>query len=162
MIMNWWQGLTGRERIMVSVLGAIVIFVLGFVGIYQPTLAANATAESLFERKKTDRVSFQRSLTRYQLSALDEAVAGPASDPDIFRQDIAPLAQQFGLAVSRLQPTGEQHLIVTFDNALSADLFSFLIEAQTRPGGKIISANLNSRDGETVNAVIEFQGAGEL
>ena len=156
----WWQGLTERERVMLGVLGAVFVLVVGFFGLYQPVSSANASAKSAFERMSLNSATFQRSLTRYQLSALDEEVAGPAVDADAFRADIAPMARAFGLTVSRLQPTNDDHLLVTFEQAAPEDLFSFLIEAQSQPGGKVIAANLTGRDAGRINAVIEFQGAG--
>lgn len=161
MITSWWDGLTLRERVMLVVLATLLGITVLYFLIFLPMQSANANAKARFERSSMDSVVFERTLNRYQLSSIDSPVAGPAADADTFRSDIAPLARDFGLAVSRLQPTNDDHLLVTFDEAVPEDLFAFLMDVQSLPGGEVITANLNSRGANTVFAVVEFRGAGQ-
>lgn len=159
MIGSWWDELSQRERLMLGVLGVVLtVFVLFFL-VIMPLQTANQNAKNSFDARNEQSVAFQQALNRYQLASAGGFDAGPAPDADTFRADLTPLAGDYELSVSRLQPTGQGGLLVTFEDALPENLFAFLIDVREIPGGQVMSASISSRGESTVSAQIAFRGA---
>lgn len=155
---NWWQSREPREQVLIGIAALLTLVIIGVFGIYQPVKAANADAKLRLQNAAIDQALVRRGVQTLQGTAAIEAE--PAANADTFRTLVTRSARGSGLSISRLQNSGDGGLQIVFEDVDPVRLFTWLDQMSAEPGGKVVSANISSRDAGMVLATIELQSAG--
>ena len=152
---TWWNGTEPRERVLITLAFCLTVVIGLWFGIVSPLATAKAEAHRDLSQAIDDKALIDRGLLALQPT--HQGLAGPASDNDAFRSAVTRTAQRRGLAISRLQSGAEGTLQLAFSDVSPTEIYAWLEEISTMPGGEVVGATITSRD-EKVQAVIELQG----
>jgi type II secretory pathway component PulM len=152
---QFWKLREPREKILILIAGGLSFVVLVWFGVAAPLYQANMNAHRDLRQAIADRELIERSLAG--VTSRGPTAIGAATDFDTFRADVTRSAQQNGLAISRLQGNADGSLQLVISDALPSDIFLWLEEISTFPGGEPVRANLSVRD-DKLQAVIDLQG----
>lgn len=154
MIRSWWAQNALREKLLiVTALGISLLLLLWFGGL-NPLLQNRAEARLAYQSAQTDHAYIMRNIA---LLKSNDRGPGPASDNDSFRAEVTQIAQNRGLAIARIQSTQDGSVQLVFSDASPTEIYAWLQDLSSLPGGRAISASLTS-DEEQVEAVIRLQG----
>ncbi|MEL6226342.1 MAG: type II secretion system protein M [Pseudomonadota bacterium] len=156
MIQEWWVQREPRERVLLSVLAALVAMIVAFYGIWSPFAGARDAARSSLQSATVDARFVEQGLV--SLASSTTGGPGPAENVNAFRAQLTASAQTLGLSIARLQSGTDGTLQVSIDDADPTLLYSWLLGLDAQPGGRVVAATLTTRDNATVQAVIELQG----
>ena len=118
----WWSGRSERERIMLSIMGALVALLLFWLLLIRPIDAAKARAEQRLDvatlaagkvAAVADQVRVSRTRPAPAMSAVLPVVVGKA-------------AEGAGFTLSRLDPQGPDRVTIGISTARSPALFGWL------------------------------------
>lgn len=154
-MLQFWKLREPREKILIMVAGALSVLVLLWFGVAGPLYEGNVNARKDLQQAIADKTLIEQSLANVTLGK--QAPIGAATDFDTFRSDVTRIAQQKGLAISRLQGNADGSLQLVFNDASPSELFLWLEEISTYPGGEPVRANLSVRD-DKLQAIIDLQG----
>lgn len=154
-MMQIWSQREPREKILILIAAALSLIIIAWFGIVSPLRDANARAHNDLRQAIADKDLIERSLSNYSVSG--EASLGAAADFDAFRSDVTRIAQQNDLSISRLQGNTDGSLQLVFSDAIPSDIFLWLEDISTYPGGQPVRANLSVRD-DKIQAIIDLQG----
>lgn len=155
MIREYWSTREPREKGLLLIAGSLTFVIVLWFGVIAPLMAARADAKADLTRALGDQQLVVRGLA--SLGGGGASSLGPADDIDGFRATVTRMAQQRGLAISRLQGGSNGTLQLVFSDVTPAEIYIWIDEVSRLPGGNVIRANMTSRD-DSVQAVIELQG----
>lgn len=144
-MISWWNGLSGREKLMILTAGALSLgFVLWFLVIV-PMTEAKASAEREYQRMSADAIQVYSGLDDLQRRS------GPARGPvsasnESFELLLSRTASARGLDIVRLQPSGQQELTVWFEEANPQTLMSWLMDLDRSNAISVVRADLRKRN----------------
>lgn len=135
-MMNWWNGLSGRERGMMYLAGGLsALFGIYFL-ILQPLAAAKEDAQRDYRRMSADAQQVFAGLA--QLEVRSEAANGDVQGGnESLELLLSRTSSARGLQIIRLQPSGEGELTVWFDTANPQTLMTWLTELEQRYGAEV-------------------------
>lgn len=152
----WWESRAPREQALIALGGALLALVLLGQFVVAPALQARGSAADRYERAAA---LYDTVMARTPLAAATSSGAFEAVRIDDLRNTAADAARRRGLAVSRLQTSGDGGLVVGLEAADPQLLFAWLIEMRAAPGGEVSRATLTRVDSGQVRASVEFGGA---
>lgn len=141
---DWWQGLTGRERTMISVAGmltiGLLVYFLGFV----PLREAHASAEREYRRMSLEAQQVFQGIAQLEsnVAAVPVDVEGAGESLELL---LSRSASEAGLQIVRLQPSGNNQSTVWFDAANAQTLMLWLTELEARYGVGVQRAELRKQ-----------------
>lgn len=137
-LQQWWNGLEARERRTLLIGGVALALILFFFGIWLP---AHREADRLAERLAEQRALLAwMQQTGAEAQSLRAAGAGGAQPVGIGNQALFSFvdqsAREAGLAsaLRQVEPTGEQRVRVTLQQANFDLLMQWLVTLKTRHG----------------------------
>ena len=114
-IIDWWDGREPRERVLLSVLGAIVAIFIVIFGLILPLQSARANADASLNRAQADLVAVSR------LSSSDATTTRLPFDRSVLIQ----IANGADIKLTRVQPGSDGTLSVWIDDAQTQRLYGF-------------------------------------
>jgi general secretion pathway protein M len=140
---NWLDQLEPRERLLVLLAGALIVFAIIVVGGLRPLLAS--------ADRNAQRVDDQQQL----LTEIEQVAArlGPqrgrnvaAADGDslVLVVDRSTRARNLGAYLKRNQPDGDATIRLRFERAPFDDLVAWLAELQNQYSIGVVSANIDA------------------
>ncbi len=154
---EYWQSLTDREQLLLSVGGIVLAFTLVYFLVARPLVAYRAESERAYQAALSTFETVQ--LRAAQLAATE----AQASDPDKANSDVSlrvavsVAARQAGVTISRLQPSEDGTLTIWADGVQSQQFYRWLqILADNRGVGPSNVLLQKSSDGETLRAQVRF------
>lgn len=114
-IIDWWDGREPRERVLLSVLGAIVAIFIVIFGLILPLQSARANADASLNRAQADLVAVSR------LSSTDATTTRLPFDRSVLIQ----IANGADIKLTRVQPGSDGTLSVWIDDAQTQRLYGF-------------------------------------
>lgn len=159
-VMQWWQGLSSRERWLVGSLIPLVLSVLVQVGLIEPL----KTSVKQLETARDARIA---SLQRLEALAAEartlqrHAAAPPGTAPDgvslLTNLDETARAAGLGPQIERIVPVGEREASVVLRSAPQSELLGWLVQLRTAFGVEVRRATLDRAEAPgTVNASLEL------
>ena len=158
-MIEWWQAREPREQFMLRLLGALfalaVIIQFGFVPLLQ-NKAVNEM-QNLKAMQSLDAVTAASSTSENGTALL----AGQSADVSVaeLRTAAHSLAARRGLAISRIQGSGDSEVIIIMDNADPQLLYAWLADIQVQHGARPSSISMSGDASGGVRASIAFSGA---
>ena len=138
-IIDWWDGREPRERVLLSVLGAIVAIFIVIFGLILPLQSARANADASLNRAQADLVAVSR------LSSSDATTTRLPFDRSVLIQ----IANGADIKLTRVQPGSDGTLSVWIDDAQTQRLYGFfetlLSDYAVGLDQVIVSADANGR-----------------
>ena len=138
-IIDWWDGREPRERVLLSVLGAIVAIFIVIFGLILPLQSARANADASLNRAQADLVAVSR------LSSTDATTTRLPFDRSVLIQ----IANGADIKLTRVQPGSDGTLSVWIDDAQTQRLYGFfetlLSDYAVGLDQVIVSADANGR-----------------
>lgn len=160
---TWWQGLNGRERLLVSLAALISGVVLLWQGVVAPTARAQESAKRELE---TASLQLDRLLEGYaqkrmagQLTAVPER-AQTGLSAEAFKGAVTRDAAAKGLSIARLQGDGQASISLVFERVQPQQLFYWLQSVETEFGGRVSRMTLEQTGDGAVRASVELEQAG--
>lgn len=145
----WWNDLSARERLLVSVAGLLAGFLLLSLLIVRPLAAWSSSA---------DRRAAQ-ARDAYELTATAAAVSGStslneASNAMPLRQAVISTAGSAGIELVRIGAVSESRIEIQAAPADADLLFSWLGDLERRHGVSVVFADMTRGEAGRVNAQI--------
>ena len=130
-MMSWWNGLSARERGMVSMAASLTVLFGVYFLLIQPLASAREDAERDYRR-----MSAEASQVFSGLAQLEAREAGGTTQIQGQNESLELLLSRTssarGLQIVRLQPSGQGELTVWFDAANPQTLMTWLTELDQR------------------------------
>lgn len=147
MIAAYWRERTARERILLAAAGGLTAVLVLWQLMLSPLLGERAAAQAAFESADAALMDVRRSLS--VLGAVEDT-AGVATRTGSLRAVVSNSANQFGLAIARIQPGEEGEISVSLENAQAAALFRWLRDLRDTHGVVVRDASLRRSDRDVV------------
>lgn len=141
--MRWWSERTGREKVLLGVMGVGVGAFGLWYGLYAPLLAARERALDRYETARADQADVGRTVARIKSLQGRVAAPAPSSAPE---QAVATTAAAAGIPLARTEPDPEGGLRIAADAASATALFPWLGLLQREHG--LAARNLTVVKGE--------------
>lgn len=130
-MMNWWNGLSPRERGMIFLAGALTLLFGVYFLIMQPLANAREEAERDYRRMSAEAAQLYSGLAQLQ-GRQSGGVGEIQGQNESLELLLSRSSSARGLQIVRLQPSGQGELTVWFDSANPQTLMSWLTELEQR------------------------------
>ncbi|MBI4696002.1 MAG: type II secretion system protein M [Gammaproteobacteria bacterium] len=142
-LQDWWQGLSGRERVLVACGGAAVMLALLYVLVMEPL----GERRQLLARQYAAERMQAAELGRWaeEAAALRAAAPGAApglSTPLIVALNEAIAAHGLKTALRRLVPANEREAQLAFEGVVFDKLLEFVIVLHAQYGLEVVRINV--------------------
>ena len=140
-MMNWWSGLSGREKSMILIAGLLSVALAFYVFAFMPLREAQGAAQREYSRMSRDAGDVFEGLSELQSVVPEDrpAIAGQGQSLELL---LSQTASARGLEIVRLQPSGNGELTVWFEAAEPTTLMSWITELDRLFGVSVHSADL--------------------
>ncbi|MBI1251675.1 MAG: hypothetical protein GC189_09415 [Alphaproteobacteria bacterium] len=148
-VLAWLRRRSARERLLLSVAGALIFAIVLPLRAYSSALAFRAAAARDLDAAQELRAEVAR------LAQAGPSAGTPAGGDGSIRGRVTTIAEQQGLEISRIEPAGPDRVRVRFEPASSIRVYRWM-HAVGRSGAFIAStAMIRTGEGDTVTAEFE-------
>lgn len=152
----WWGSRTGREQLLLAVLGGLTAVIVVLFGIITPLLQARDNAERSYVRAITDLQAVERGAA--QVKMLGAVAGGRGGDGRSVRAIIGATTSAAGLSISRTEPISNDEVTVWIDAAPAPVLFGWLQQLSVEHSVLVTQSNIQrSERGAVVRANLTLQ-----
>ncbi len=151
-----WTERTPREKLLIAIAGAIVLFIILLRLVVLPIVEARDVAQLRADRAARTLESLSR------LPSVQDAgtpTSAGAQDPDAIRRAILETASSRGLTIARVLVDDEGRVIVQVDDAPAESVFDWLLDLRRSSDVQILRATINEAGNGFVRSGFEFAGA---
>ena len=155
MIMDWWQQLAPRERLLVAICGAFIAFAMIWTLVVRPLYTGSAKLEEQVASKQSQLANLQE-LASQRLPASSSGSRPNFSGGDSIVVVIDQTTRSSALApyLKRNQPEGAAGVRLRFEGAPFDALVAWLGELNQKYGMVTVSANFDDAGQGRVNCSI--------
>ena len=148
-----WQQLAPRERLLVAVCGAFILFAVFWSLVVQPIYKGSARLTAEVESKQTQLVKYQELASRIGVSGSSNSPAASINSTDSIVVIIDKTTRQSGLAayLKANQPEGDAQVRLRFEDAPFDVIVTWLGELSQQYGMVALSANFDVASPGRVN-----------
>ena len=156
-MMEWWSAREPREKLLLQVAGGLLVAVVLLQFILLPLVRqrADLQTENFAAMQTLDVVS---SSTPSSATAGSAALLNDTTSIAELRSIALALATERGLAISRIQGSGDDEVIMIMDSADPQLLFAWLADIQLQQGARPSNIALTGDASGGVRASISFSG----
>jgi len=151
-IKDWFQALSQREKILVSILGVLIVLIGGYYGIVRPFAGAMERAETEYVEAIERQASIEAKVAALNAPRDEEMVviSGPVETY------VSQSAGEAGFAVGSLAADGDNQVNITIDSAKPTALFRWLAELEAR-GVSVADMDIRPSAESTISATITLR-----
>ena len=148
-MMNWWSGLSGREKSMIMISGLLSLALAFYVFVFMPLREAQGAAQREYSRMSRDAGDVLDGLAELQTIVPENrpAIAGQGQSLELL---LSQTASARGLEIERLQPSGNGELTVWFEAAEPTTLMAWITDLDRLYGVSAYSADLGKANSSNV------------
>ena len=148
-----WQQLAPRERLLVSVCGAFIVFAVFWSLVVQPIYKGSARLAAEIESKQSQLIKYQELASRSALTGSSTAAATSINSTDSIVVIIDKTTRQSALAahLKANQPEGDSQVRLRFEDAPFDLLVTWIGELSQQYGMVALSANFDMASPGRVN-----------
>jgi len=161
MIRDWWEQLAPRERLLVAICGAFIVFALIWTMLIRPLYSGSAQLQEDVVSKQAQLANLQELASRITPGSPNQARSGPnRNDSIVVIIDRTTRERSLADYLKRNQPEGASGVRLRFENAPFDPLVEWLGELSDTYNMVTISANFDDAGAGRVNCniVLERQG----
>lgn len=150
-MMERFNGLTPREKIMVIVMMALIAVFILWSFIFAPLGRFHAGAQQAQIKAQNDRVFIENNIGR-----IGKGAGLQGSEP-FSRTALLEMSRQAGIErFSRIQPQPNGDIKVWIDDVPTPRLYSFMQKIEAQYATRVTGAQISRQDGGVVSAQISF------
>lgn len=154
----FWENLAAREKALIGIAGALLVFVLGWQLALKPLLAYPDVQKTKMERARSDLEIMRKG----QLTLKGQNITGAGSTKTSLsaadvQSKITKSAAAHGLLISRRQPNGDDGVSLWFEHAQSTQFYTWIEELTSTYDIILLRANLNRNENGTVRVQVTFK-----
>lgn len=153
-IKDWFQALSGREKVLIGIMGFLIVLVVGYYAVVAPFVNAYVAAQKSYAEAIDSQVRIEAKVAALSAPS-DKSVRPLAGALDVF---ISQNAGEAGFAVGRLDPQTNGTVRLAIDSAKPTALFGWLARLESR-GISVEELAVNPGANETVVATILLRSA---
>lgn len=160
-MMDWWQQLAPRERLMVTICGAFILFALFWSLVIKPLYAGGARLEEQVAGKQSQLANLQELAS--QVTPAASNAGGPrisSNESIVVIIDQTTRSNSLASYLKRNQPEGTTGVRLRFEGAPFDDLVSWLGSLKQNYGMRTVSANFDEAGQGRVNCSLVLDRAG--
>ena len=156
---GWLAAREPREQWLIVIAAALSVALAAYYGLARPAYDYYERSAQSFDQAQRDLLYVQNSIK--EAAALKAAQSGEAQTArGPVRSTVSQSAIQKGLAISRLQPEGDNQTTVWLDRASPQLLHVWIIELERERGVHVIDATITAAEpGAMVPAKLTFAGS---
>ena len=158
-ILAYWQARSGREQVMLGVMGVMLLALVLTVAVIRPLREYHAAARTDYAASMQLYRSVQADARAYRELAADGAGQAARSEQSL-RAVVGAMALRHEISLARMVPTEDGGLTITIDRAPGASVMRLLVGLEQEHGVAVISASLDREPGEMVSASILLRQGG--
>lgn len=155
----YWQGRTGREQVLLGVMGVMLVALVLTVAVVRPLRDYHAGARTDYAASMQLYRSVQADARAYR-DLVADAAQDTMRNPQSLRALVGAAALRHEISLARMVPTEDGGLTITIDRAPGAAVMSFLVDLDEQHGIAVMSATLDRESGEMVSASILLRQSG--
>lgn len=154
-VRTWFNALSSREKILISVLALLLASFIGFYGVFKPFVGAMNTAELRYQEavERKGRIEVKSSL-------FDKAGEGSEkkekSASGSIQAIISLSAGEAGFATSAINAQSDGSITMTVDSAKPTALFRWIALLEQR-GIMVSEMSANPVSNETITATVQLR-----
>ncbi|WP_203291642.1 type II secretion system protein M [Maricaulis parjimensis] len=158
-ILAYWQARTGREQIMLGVMGLLIIALLLTVAVIRPLRDYHASARTDYAASMQLYRSVQTDARTYRDLAAGASQQASQAQQSL-RAVVGATALRHDIALARMVPTEDGGLTITIERAPGQSVMGLLVDLEEQYSISVMSASLDREPGNTVSASILLRRAG--
>lgn len=158
-ILAYWQVRTGREQVMLGVMGVMILGLILTVAVIRPLRDFHAAARTDYAASMQLYRSVQVDARAYRELAASGAGEAARTEQSL-RAVVGAMALRNEIALARMVPTEDGGLTITIDRAPGPSVMRFLVGLEQEHGIAVMSASLDREPGQMVSASILLRQAG--
>lgn len=147
---NVWDEREHREKILLSIMGALLSAVILWQFVLSPIFSAKSKANTALVRAERDYMTVSKALPSLSSS---QAISAQGFNQAVLIE----AASRNGLSVSRVQPDGNKSLSVWIDTQDTSALFDMINDIITKNGAILSRATLSTGANQTLSAQLTFE-----
>lgn len=159
---EWWTGLDGRERLLISVAAVLTVFMVVWQFVLVPSMDARAEAKAGLEEadRTLSRVQESYMLKRAQGAAAPANARPTSTSIDDFKAKVTGSAGDVGLSIARLQGDDTNSVRLVFENADPRLIFLWLEDIQAKHNGQVTRFSMEQAGGGLVRVNVDLVAGG--
>lgn len=146
--MNFWQNLSGRERMLLGLAAALFALLAAYFLCVRPVLAAKAKAEIAQTTALRDLESLQTNLPK-----LGGSSTKTGTEP-FNRNSVIQIIQLNDLELTRLQPENNGAIKLWFNEATTAQIYKFVADITGKHAAKVTNVQISRKKNGQVSATV--------
>jgi len=152
-----WDALNQRERLVVSLLAAVVVFALIMLVIYLPLVKKRDEAQLRYE-SNVELLTWMSSVAP-QIKQQASSGSASAQSAQAIMNTVNQTAQANQLKLDRIQPEGKNNLRVWIQDASFDAMMRWLVDLQNNSGIVVNNINIDSgKSSGTISARVVLSG----
>lgn len=157
----WWAGLDSREKRLIQIAIGLTIIVIFWQFALNPALQARADARTNWAEADLRLAQLQEGYIakRARGGVRARQTTQPSYTGDAFKMAVTRSATDKGLAIARLQGSGEETVGLVFEAADPRFIFFWLDDVENRLGGQISRLSIEQAGNGRVRARVDVQAA---
>ncbi len=142
---DWFESLSGRERLVLTAGAAFLVFTAVFAGIVRPLARASELREARVSEKQAvlDELTQVAARIGIDVSMPDEAGSASAGQSIVVVIDRTTRSRGLGPYLKRNQPDGAASVRIRFEEAPFDDVIGWVAELAERHGMQVSSASFD-------------------
>lgn len=161
-MMNWWQNMAPRERILIGVAVILTGIIVAWQFVFMPTM--NARDEARANLDEADRVLSQIQenyvFKRAQGAASANNARATSGNIEDFKAAVTGSAGDIGLAIARLQGNDTTSVRLVFENSDPRLIFLWLEDIQAKHSAQITRFNMEQAGNGLVRVNVDLVAGG--
>jgi general secretion pathway protein M len=160
---SWWAGLSGRERLLLQIAGALA-FVVGFAFLLViPAQDRADLARDRLERALAVHARVQQAALVWRHTPRDGTPtdARIVSTPEGFKTAVTELSARRGLVIARLQTGARGEVSLVFDPVAPEAVFGWLEDVEAGLGARTLRLSMEPGEGGLVRVSAELAPGGQ-
>ncbi len=158
-ILSYWQGRTGREQVLLGVMGVMLLALVLTVAVIRPLREFHGAARTDYAASMQLYRSVQADARAYR-DLVASGTGEAARTEQSLRALVGAMALRHEISLARMVPTEDGGLTITIDRAPGPSVMGFLVGLEQEYGVAVMSATLDREPGQMVSASILLRQAG--
>ena len=152
-MMQWWEDLDSRERLMVMIGGVVGLILFYIVAVWYPLSSSRSTLQTKVSKEKSDLIWMQTASAEIKALEGSGATRTKSLGDSALYAVVGETAQKARLknALKKVDPDGKTGARVTLEGALFDDVIRWLVRLRKEYG--VTATNVNFKKGRASGQV---------
>jgi general secretion pathway protein M len=154
---EWFQTLAPRERVLVTIAGALLVAAVVVIGAVRPLASGHKRATEQLSDKRAVLADIERVAARFGPQSSGAVAAQPGGESLVVLVDRMTRSRGLAPYLKRNEPDGDASIRLRFENAPFDELIGWLVEMQATQGVSVVNATADpAKDTGRVSANLQL------